>query len=131
MTTASREAGTPTLWTTGRRIEVGRILVVGLVILLFWKDVVPLPILLLAVVVGLYPLVRTAITDLVHERKVGTEVFVTIATAIAIWSGEYIAGALLMTIILIAEFIADFNTDRARASIKALGWGSAAGRDPA
>jgi Zn2+/Cd2+-exporting ATPase len=31
-----------------------------------------------------------------------------------------VAGSVLMTIILIAEYIADLNTDRARASIKAL-----------
>src|SRR5215213_5773095 len=50
----------------------------------------------------------------------GTEIFVTIATTIAMIGGEYVAGAILMTIILIAELIADLNTDRARASIKAL-----------
>jgi heavy metal translocating P-type ATPase len=81
---------------------------------------VPVPVLLAAVVFGIYPLVRTAISDLVRERKIGTEVFVTIATAVALASGEYLAGALLMTIILLAEFIAEFNTDRARASIRAL-----------
>jgi Zn2+/Cd2+-exporting ATPase len=58
--------------------------------------------------------------DLVRERKIGTEIFVTIATIIAMLGREYIAGAVLMTIILIAEFIAELNTDRARASIKAL-----------
>ncbi len=34
--------------------------------------------------------------------------------------GEYVAGAVLLVIILIAELIAEVNTDRARASIKAL-----------
>ena len=58
--------------------------------------------------------------DLLRERKVGTEIFVTVATTIALIGGEYVAGAVLMCIILIAEFIADLNTDRARASIKAL-----------
>lgn len=43
-----------------------------------------------------------------------------IATVIALIRGEYVAAAVLMTIILIAEYIADLNTDRARASINAL-----------
>lgn len=58
--------------------------------------------------------------SLIHERKVGTEIFVTIATLVAVLGGETVAGAVLMVIILIAEFIADLNTDRARASIKSL-----------
>ena len=70
--------------------------------------------------VGLYPLLKTGIRELVKERRVGTEIFVCVATAIALAGGEYVAGSVLMTIILIAEFIADFNTDRARASIHAL-----------
>ena len=58
--------------------------------------------------------------DLIHERKVGTEIFVTIATLVAVTGGETVAGAVLMVIILIAEFIAELNMDRARASIKGL-----------
>ena len=58
--------------------------------------------------------------ELFKERTVGTEIFVTIATLVAVFGGETIAGAVLMVIILIAEFIADLNTDRARASIKDL-----------
>ena len=108
------------LMTLSRWIEVGRIVGVGIVVLLFRFGVFPLPVLFLAVGVGLYPLAKTGILDLVRERKIGTEVFVTIATVIAMLGREYVAGAVLMTIILIAEFIAELNTDRARASIKAL-----------
>ncbi|MGD6532039.1 HAD-IC family P-type ATPase, partial [Xanthomonas citri pv. citri] len=42
------------------------------------------------------------------------------ATLVAVFGGEALAGAVLMVIILIAEFIAELNTDRARASIKSL-----------
>ncbi len=63
---------------------------------------------------------KTGLIDLFTERKIGTEIFVTVATIIAMIGKEYVAGAVLMTIILIAEFIAELNTDRARASIKAL-----------
>ena len=92
----------------------------GLISLLYWQEVLPLIVLLVGVAVGLYPLIKTGLLDLVRERKVGTEVFVTVATVIAMVGGEYVAGAVLLNIILIAEFIAELNTDRARASIKAL-----------
>ena len=55
-----------------------------------------------------------------HEHKVGTGILVTVATLVAVFGGETVAGAVLMAIILIAEFIAEPNTDRARASIKSL-----------
>ncbi len=108
------------LFTPKRRREAARIVVVGILTLLYWRSVVPFPILLGALAVGLYPLAKSGLLDLWHERKIGTELFVTIATLIAVTGGEYVAGSVLMTIILIAEYIADLNTDRARASIKAL-----------
>lgn len=108
------------LMTRERWIEVGRIVLVGVLCLLYWQQLLPLPVLFVGIAIGLYPLVRTGLHDLISERKLGTEIFVTVATIIALIGGEYLAGAVLMTIILIAEFIADLNTDRARASIKAL-----------
>src|SRR5215210_1829933 len=108
------------LLTRERWIEIGRIVLVGWISLLYWQEVVPLPVLLIAIPIGLYPLVKTGVLDFVRERKVGTEIFVTVATVIALIGGEYVAAAVLMTIILIAEFIAELNTDRARASIKSL-----------
>ena len=108
------------LMTRERWIEVARIVATGLVALLFWRGLVPIELLWAAVAMGLYPLVKTGYFDLIHERKVGTEIFVTIATLVAVFGGETVAGAVLMVIILIAEFIAELNTDRARASIKSL-----------
>src|SRR5215217_5160848 len=105
--TQAAPAGFRELMTTERWLEVGRIVGVWVVILLYRGGLVPLPVLLAAVAVGLYPLVKTGVLDLVHEHKIGTEIFVTIATGIAMLGGEYVAGAILMTIILIAEFIAD------------------------
>ena len=106
--------------TRERWIEVGRILLTGLAALLYWRQAVPIEVLWAAVAIGLYPLVKTGLLDLVRERKIGTEIFVTIATLVAMLGGETVAGAVLMVIILIAEFIAELNTDRARASIKTL-----------
>src|SRR5215204_4297956 len=117
---ASGRASWGELLTPERWIEVARIILTGFVILLYWRGVLPLWCLWAAVAVGLYPLVKTGLLDLLRERKVGTEIFVTLATLIALIGGEAIAGAVLMVIILIAEFIADFNTDRARASIRSL-----------
>jgi heavy metal translocating P-type ATPase len=77
-------------------------------------------VLLIAVVVGLYPLLKIGLIDLVRDRKLGTEIFVSLATIIALATGETMAGAVIMVIILIAEFIAEINTDRARASIQRL-----------
>ncbi len=108
------------LLTRDRWFEMTRIVIVGFITLLYWRKVLPLPVLWIAIAFGLYPLVKTGLLDLLKERKIGTEIFVTIATIIAMIGGEYVAGAVLMTIILIAEFIAELNTDRARASIKAL-----------
>ena len=108
------------LMTRERWIEVTRIVATGLVALLFWRGLVPIQWLWAAVAIGLYPLVKTGYLDLVRKHKVGTEVFVTVATLVAVFGGETVAGAVLMVIILIAEFIAELNTDRARASIKSL-----------
>ena len=108
------------LMTRERWIEVARIGVTGLIALLFWQGQVPIQVLWVAIAIGLYPLVKTGVLDLIHEHKIGTEIFVTVATLVAVFGGETVAGAVLMVIILIAEFIAELNTDRARASIKSL-----------
>ena len=112
--------GLMALMTRERWIEMARIVVTGLIALLFWRGLVPIQVLWVAIAIGLYPLVKTGILDLIHKHKVGTEIFVTVATLVAVFGGETVAGAVLMVIILIAEFIAELNTDRARASIKSL-----------
>lgn len=112
--------GWRSLMTRERWFEVARIVFNGLMALLYWRQLIPIQALWVAVAIGLYPLVKTGVVDLVNERKIGTEIFVTIATVVALIGGETVAGAVLMVIILIAEFIADLNMDRARASIKDL-----------
>ena len=117
---ATSAAGVTALMTRARWIEVARIGVTGVIALLFWQGLVPIQVLWVAIAIGLYPLVKTGALDLIHEHKIGTEIFVTVATLVAVFGGETVAGAVLMVIILIAEFIAELNTDRARASIKSL-----------
>jgi Zn2+/Cd2+-exporting ATPase len=116
----SQVAADTSLLTADRQLEGARILVVGLLTSLYWRGLVPPAVLVLTLGIGLYPLAKAGVRDLWLERRIGTELFVTVATVIAFLGGEYVAAAVLMTIILIAEYIADFNTDRARASIKAL-----------
>jgi heavy metal translocating P-type ATPase len=69
---------------------------------------------------GLYSLVKTAAIDLYKERKIGTEIFITIAVIISVAGKEYLAGSVVLMIILIAEYIASASTEKARASIKEL-----------
>jgi Zn2+/Cd2+-exporting ATPase len=119
-TAAVRDHGDARLLTPIRQREAARIVVVAALTALYWQGSLPFPLLLLTLGLGLYPLAKAGFTELWRERKVGTELFVTVATIIAFLGEEYVAAAVLMTVILIAEYIADFNTDRARASIKAL-----------
>ncbi|MBI5614097.1 cation-translocating P-type ATPase, partial [Candidatus Gottesmanbacteria bacterium] len=100
--------------------EIVRIITVGLASLLFYFKAIPLPLLLIAMLLGLYSLVKTAFEDLVKESKIGTEIFITIAVIISIVGKEYLAGAVVLMIILIAEYIASASGEKARASIKEL-----------
>jgi cation transport ATPase len=103
-----------------RWLEAARIVIVGIIAALYWQNLVTLPYLFVAIAFGLYPLVKAGIIKLFKEKKIGTEIFVTVATVVAAIGNEYTAAAVLLTIILIAEWIADWNTDRARVSIQAL-----------
>jgi heavy metal translocating P-type ATPase len=100
--------------------EITRILTVAIASLLFYFQLIPLPVLLAAMAFGLYSLVKAAATDLIKERKIGTEIFITIAVIISVLGKEYLAGAVVLMIILIAEYIASASGERARASIKEL-----------
>ncbi|MBL7780791.1 MAG: cadmium-translocating P-type ATPase [Saprospiraceae bacterium] len=100
--------------------EVARILTVGIASMLFYFEFIPLPFLLAAMAFGLYSLVRVAAVDLVKERKIGTELFITVAVIVSVLGKEYLAGSVVLMIILIAEYIASASGERARASIKAL-----------
>ncbi|TDE44989.1 cadmium-translocating P-type ATPase [Flavobacterium rhamnosiphilum] len=100
--------------------EIVRIITVGIACLLFYFEIIPLPVLIVAMAFGLYSLVKTAVLDIIKERKIGTELFITIAVIISVLGKEYLAGAVVLMIILIAEYIASASTEKARASIKEL-----------
>ena len=95
--TAAMPEGNSHLFNRTRQIEAGRIVVVALITLAYWRGLLSLPVLFVAIAIGLYPLAKTGLVDLWQERKIGTELFVTIATGIALAGQEYIAAAVLMT----------------------------------
>src|SRR6266542_3331863 len=100
--------------------EIVRIVTVGIASLLLYLNIIPLPVLLLAMAFGLYSLVKTAAIDLFKERKIGTELFITIAVIVSVLGKEYLAGSVVLMIILIAEYIASASGEKARSSIKEL-----------
>ena len=100
--------------------EIARIITVGVASILYYFEIIPLSVLLAAMAFGLYSLLKVAAEDLFKERKIGTEIFITIAVIISIVGKEYLAGSVVLMIILIAEYIASASGERARASIKEL-----------
>lgn len=100
--------------------EIIRILVVGIASLLFYFDIIPVYVLIGAMAFGLYSLARTAVETLIKTKKIGTEFFITIAVIISVLGEEYLAGAIVLMILLIAEYIAAASGEKARASIKDL-----------
>lgn len=54
--------------------EIVRIITVGLASLLYYFEIIPLPVLLATMAFGLYSLVKVAFEDLLKERKIGTEI---------------------------------------------------------
>src|SRR5215207_4695921 len=92
---------------------------VGVPAVLFSLNRIPLPVLLAAMAFGVYSLGKAAFFDL-KEKKIGTELFITIAVIISVLGKEYLAGSVVLMIILIAEYIASASGERARASIKEL-----------
>ena len=98
--------------------EIVRIIAVGAASLLFSLEIISLPILLAAMAFGLYSLVKTAAVAIYKEHKIGTELFITIAVIISVVGKEYVAGAVVLMIILIAEYIASASTEKHEHQLK-------------
>lgn len=58
ITTNNKDSAFQSLMTRERWIELGRILIIGLLAILYWQQIVPVYILWLAVAIGLYPLTK-------------------------------------------------------------------------
>lgn len=102
------------------KLEVVRIALLGLLSALFSFSAIPLHVFLAGLAFGLFALAREAIEKLFKERKVGTELYITIAVIVAVFGREYLAAGIILLIILIAEFIGDVIAERARSSIRSL-----------
>lgn len=100
--------------------EIIRILVVGIACLLFYLKIIPVYVLIIAMAFGLYEIAKIAILTLIKNKRIGTELFITIAVIISVLGKEYLAGAIVLMILLIAEYIASASGEKARASIKNL-----------
>ncbi|MHB1086236.1 MAG: heavy metal translocating P-type ATPase [Minisyncoccota bacterium] len=101
------------------KLDVARIVVLALIVLGFFFGL-PLQILFIGILFGVFGLAKDAIVDLIKEWKVGTEVYITVAVTVALLGQEYSAAGIVLLIILIAEFIGDVISERARSSIKSL-----------
>ena len=78
-----RSTGGPSLadlMTRERWIEVGRIVLTGLIAILYWQELVPLQVLWVAVAIGLYPLVKTGILDFTRFSACAWNVFLVSPT---------------------------------------------------
>lgn len=100
-------------------LEVARIASLGLAVL-GYSFGLPLPILFIGILFGVFGLAKEAVEGIIKERKIGTEVYITVAVAVAIFGQEYSAAGIVLLIILIAEFIGDVISEQARSSIKSL-----------
>lgn len=102
------------------RLEAIRIASLGLLSALFSFSIIPVTVLLAGLIFSLFGLAKEAVEDLIKERKIGTEIYITIAVIVAVVGKEYLAAGIVLMIILIAEFIGDVIAERARMSIRSL-----------
>ena len=92
----------------------------GVLVVLFSFSVLPLPIYFAGLVFGIFGLAKEAIEGLLKELKIGTELYITIAVVVAVLGKEFLAAGIILFIILIAEFIGNIMSERARTSIRDL-----------
>ncbi|PIR21582.1 MAG: cadmium-translocating P-type ATPase [Deltaproteobacteria bacterium CG11_big_fil_rev_8_21_14_0_20_47_16] len=100
--------------------ELTRITLLGLILTLVWLKIIPNSILLPAIAIGIYPILKESLIELWKYRRVTTELFITMATAVAVVGGEYLAASVILVLILIAELVEEISSERARRSIRAL-----------
>jgi Cd2+/Zn2+-exporting ATPase len=102
------------------KLDAARIVALGLLVGLFYFLYIPLPIYIAGLIFGISGLAKEAIEGLLKKRKIGTELYITIAVVVAILGKEFLAAGIILFIILIAEYIGNVMSGRARTSIKGL-----------
>lgn len=101
------------------KLEFARIVLLGILLLAF-NFGLPFWLLFIGILFSIYGLASEAFIGIVKERKIGTELYITVAVAVALLGGEYFAAGVVLMIILIAELIGDIIDERARSSIRSL-----------
>ncbi|MBI5621807.1 cation-translocating P-type ATPase, partial [Candidatus Falkowbacteria bacterium] len=101
-------------------LEVARIAILAVLSGLFSFSVIPFPVFLAGLIFGLFGLAKEGVEGLFKERKIGTEIYITIAVIVAVLGKEYLAAGIILLIIIIAEFIGDVISEGARTSIRSL-----------
>jgi heavy metal translocating P-type ATPase len=100
-------------------LDVSRIVLLAALLVAF-NFGLPFWVFIAGVLFGVYGLATEAVMGMFKERKIGTELYITVAVAVAIFGKEYFAAGIVLMIILIAELIGDIINERARSSIKSL-----------
>ena len=75
---------------------------------------------LCSVAIGGFYFAREALEELLHERKVGIELLMTVAAAIALLLGESIEAAMLVFLYSISEAAEGYTEAKTRAAVRAL-----------
>lgn len=75
---------------------------------------------LFSVAIGGFYFAREALEELIHERRVGIELLMTVAAAIALLLGESVESAMLVFLYSISEAAEGYTEEKTRAAIRAL-----------
>lgn len=80
---------------------------------------IPAPIILLAILVGGFPIFRSAFLGL-RARQINADLLMTVAIAGASALGEFVSAALIVFFMSIAHFLENLTTEKSRAAIREL-----------
>jgi Cd2+/Zn2+-exporting ATPase/Cu+-exporting ATPase len=80
---------------------------------------IPLPLVLLAILVGGFPIFRSAFLGL-RARQINADLLMLVAIAGASALGEFISAALIIFFMSVAHFLEHFTTEKSRAAIRHL-----------
>ncbi|REJ65710.1 MAG: cadmium-translocating P-type ATPase [Planctomycetota bacterium] len=119
-----QQVGPPPLWKNPKVLASGAsgvLLLVGW--LLSWTGMPtggPLALYLSAILVGGYFFGREAIEDLIHERRIGIELLMSVAAIAAFALGQWAEAAMLVFLYSISEALEGYTEAKTRSAIRAL-----------
>ncbi|MBX9570692.1 MAG: cation-translocating P-type ATPase [Candidatus Obscuribacterales bacterium] len=114
----------PTIW---RNKKVLSALISGLLLAVGWvagklgaPTVLSLSLYFFSVVIGGFYFAREALEELIHERRVGIELLMTVAGVAAALMGQIAEAAMLAFLYSISEAVEGYTEEKTRSSIRAL-----------